>query len=308
MSEFVHGKCPSCGKALQIPADLDEFSCLYCGKRCRTEVMLTLDKTAGLQYEQERDFLRENLTNAVVNYPDIYRKITKKEFFRTFDAYESDHAETLEHLDICARLAPEGREECIKKICAELIELTQKSLQQDPKWEKKSRREHLLFNTRVVFAIFLTPLVRKKKLETAETFREELNRQWLEHYPAEKWTPGDYEVLANGFRKRKLCFITTATCLHEGKSDLCDELQAFRAFRDGYLAEHGGQPDIDLYYDIAPTIVTCIEHLDDADRLYEEIRQKWLAPCYTALQENRPAACRKLYTDMVTTLQKKYFQ
>ncbi len=308
MSEFVHGNCPHCGNALQIPVNLEEFSCLYCGKRCRTEVMLGLANTDGGQYAQEIEYLRERLVQAIVNYPDYHKKITKKDFFRAFETYEADNAKMLDHLDICARLDPDGKKACMEKICKTLIDDLEKHLMGDVRWAKKSQRERLLFDTRVVMAIFLTPLVRKRRLETAEDFREALHRLWLKRFPTQKWIPGDYEVLASGFRKRKLCFITTATCLHEGKSDTCDELQAFRAFRDGYLTQNGGQADIAQYYDLAPTIVTCIEHLDDSERIYAEIRQRWLEPCYTALQENRNADCRRIYTDMVSTLQAKYLQ
>ncbi len=308
MSEFIQGNCPYCGKSLQIPADLEEFSCLYCGKRCRTELLTVANAVDANSCAQEMDNIREPLFHAIVNYPDYHKKITKKDFFPAFETYEADNGQLLDRIDACARTAPDGKQACIKKLSTALIDDLEAHFKSDPKWEKKSHREQLFFNARVVFAIFLTPLARKRKLLTADIFCEALNRAWLERFPAQKWTPGDYEVLANGFKKRKLCFITTATCLHEGKSDTCDELQAFRAFRDGYLMQHGGREDIAKYYDLAPTIVTCIEHLDDSELVYAEIRQKWLDPCYTALTENRHADCRRLYTDMVSTLRNKYLQ
>ncbi len=308
MSEFVHGNCPSCGKPLQIPADLEEFACLYCGERCRTEVMLALGNVPEGHYGVERAYLKDNLPKTVINYPDYHTKLTEKKFYNAFDTYETDNAQILEHLDICARMDPEGKQACVKKVCQELLDTLETHMESDRRWEKKGKREQLLFETRVVLAIFLTPLARKLKLETAEPFCEELNRQWLERFPTHKWIPGDYEVLANGFKRSKLCFITTATCTHEGKQDDCAELTAFRAFRDGWLMQHGGSQDISRYYEIAPTIVTCIEHCDDTQSRYTEIRQTWLEPCYTALQEGRNEDCRTIYTDMVKTLQKRYLQ
>lgn len=306
MSEFVYGNCPNCGKPLQIPADLEEFACLYCAERCRTEVMLALGNVPEGHYGVEREYLKENLPKTVINYPDYHAKITKKEFYNAFDIYEVENSEILEHLDICARMDPEGKKACMQKVCQDLLDALEAHLKADSRWEKKNKREQLLFETRVILAIFLTPLVRKLKLETAELFRQELNRQWLERWPTHKWIPGDYEVLAGGFKRRKLCFITTATCAFEGKPDDCAELTAFRAFRDGWLMQNGGSRDISLYYEIAPTIVTCIDYCDDAPVRYEQIRQKWLEPCYTALQEGRNDDCRTIYTDMVKTLQKRY--
>ena len=33
MEEMTTGLCPNCGHALQIPAELESFSCMYCGER-----------------------------------------------------------------------------------------------------------------------------------------------------------------------------------------------------------------------------------------------------------------------------------
>ena len=34
------GYCPGCGNALEIPEGLEEFSCLYCGRRLTLEQLL----------------------------------------------------------------------------------------------------------------------------------------------------------------------------------------------------------------------------------------------------------------------------
>ena len=39
MADMIRGVCPQCGKKLEIPAELEEFSCLYCGARMRTEAL-----------------------------------------------------------------------------------------------------------------------------------------------------------------------------------------------------------------------------------------------------------------------------
>ena len=35
--EFRSGKCPQCGHALKVPAELTKFSCMYCGTRLTME-------------------------------------------------------------------------------------------------------------------------------------------------------------------------------------------------------------------------------------------------------------------------------
>lgn len=307
MAEYIKAVCPHCGKELQIPSDLEEFSCLYCGDRVRTEVMLELQDTREGRYEEERTYLKERLPQTVTHYLSYSKKITKKEFFGAFETYETENRKILEHLDVCARLDPLGVEHCMQAVCKELLDGVEMELSGNKKWSSKSKRDELLFDTRVVMAIFLTPLTKKRRLETAEPFRKELNRQWLERYPKHKWIPGDYEVLAEGFKKKKLCFITTATCRFDGKDDDCEELTMFRSFRDGWLTEHGGEADILRYYEIAPSIVTCIDHCDDASEIYGMIRRNWLEPCAEAIREGRNEDCRKIYTDMVTSLQEKYY-
>ena len=40
MAETIRIECPKCKKALEIPQELDEFSCLYCGERLRLADLL----------------------------------------------------------------------------------------------------------------------------------------------------------------------------------------------------------------------------------------------------------------------------
>ena len=39
--EFRSGKCPQCGHALKIPAELTKFSCMYCGARLTQDELVT---------------------------------------------------------------------------------------------------------------------------------------------------------------------------------------------------------------------------------------------------------------------------
>ena len=307
MAEMMKITCPHCGKELEIPAELEEFSCLYCGERIHME-KTALEPAAASSYEEEREYLRQNLCKTVTGYTSYYNKLSKREFFSCSETYEEDNKEILMHLDPCAALHPEGPEACIKEICTELLDQIVEYLKKEGIWDKKNKKENALFDIRVVLAIFLTPLVRKCGLENAEFFREELHRQWIARWPKHPWIPGDYDDLANGYKKHRLCFITTATCRYDGKPDDCEELTAFRRFRDGWLTEHDGREDIETYYEIAPAIVTMIDYCDDPEQRYGEIKRTWLQPCMTALRENRPEDCRRIYTDMVNTLQSRYLQ
>jgi DNA-directed RNA polymerase subunit RPC12/RpoP len=294
--EKIVGNCPFCGKSLEIPAELEEFSCVYCGKRSRTAVLTMEVPLADVQT------LGRELVQAVLPYGDFERKITKKDYEPTFALYERENEERLEKLDLALCNDPRGVELAAKAVSEAFVQGIKEAMEKD-----KRRGSEFLFQNKLVLALFLTPLLRKLHLRTAEPLRESIHAQWRKQWPKEVWMPGDYEDIMGGFRKRKVCFITTAVCTHEGKADDCAELQAFRGFRDGWLTEQGGEALISQYYELAPAIVAAIDYCDDAPSRYAEIRARWLEPCYRALQEGRNADCRQTYVEMVQTLQDRYF-
>lgn len=306
MAEMIKLTCPNCGKELEIPEGLEEFSCLYCGTRSNTAQLLKPKREVPEDLEARMADVQKRLPGTVTRYPDYYKKISKKDFFASFEAYESDNRSLLKELDALVTVHPDGMEACLKKVCEEFLDALEGHVMGDKRWKHKSSRSQILFEVKVVLAIFLTPLVRKMKLESAEPFRRQLHESWMARYPKEPWEPGDYDVLASGYKKTKWCYITTATCQREGKPDDCAELTAFRAFRDGWLTEHGGEALIAEYYEKAPAIVACIDLCDEPKARYEEIRQKWLAPCYEALREGRMEDCRESYISMVRELESRY--
>lgn len=302
MEQTKNVTCPHCGKAMDIPAELEAFSCLYCGERT---VLKSEIKSAG-DFEDARAKLRGKLAAPVVNYPESLKNLSRKLFFEAYDRYEGENKALFAQMDACAGLHPEGIAAGAALLATDMLDQSIAALEQEKKWKSRNGRDSLMFSSKVTMAIFLTPALRRLNLAFAEDFRRELNEQWLARYPKQEWIPGDYDVMAQGYRKKKWCFITTATCNYEGKADDCAELTAFRSFRDGWLTDHRGEALIREYYDIAPGIVACIDYCDDAPRRYDEIRRRWLNPCYRALQEERYADCREIYVDMVRTLEKQY--
>lgn len=103
------------------------------------------------------------------------------------------------------------------------------------------------------------------------------------------------------------CFVTTAVCDSFGKPDDCAELTAFRNFRDGWLvAQPDGKSLIAEYYSVAPKIVEKINRLADAAQIYENIWQKYLAPCLNFIKRGENLACKNKYVEMVRELKSRY--
>ena len=104
------------------------------------------------------------------------------------------------------------------------------------------------------------------------------------------------------------CFITTAVCQYLQKPDDCYELTVFRNFRDNWLKK---QPDgkqlICEYYQVAPTIVSCINRQPDKDNIYQTLLNNYLSPCLKFIEQREYAMCRDLYVKMVSNLKEKYY-
>ena len=103
------------------------------------------------------------------------------------------------------------------------------------------------------------------------------------------------------------CFITTAVCKCFGKPDDCYELTMFRGFRDNWLAQQpDGEALVAEYYAIAPTIVNRIDQMVSSADIYQQIWQRYLAPCLKHLEQGENEACKERYIDMVRTLKAQY--
>lgn len=103
------------------------------------------------------------------------------------------------------------------------------------------------------------------------------------------------------------CFITTATCTAMGKSDTCEELTAFRKFRDEtLLASSDGRQLVNEYYRIAPVIVARISQESDPPAFYKNLYTHYISPGYEALMQGDCRAAMQLYCQMVTSLAERY--
>lgn len=105
------------------------------------------------------------------------------------------------------------------------------------------------------------------------------------------------------------CFITTAVCETFGKPDNCQELTAFRHFRDTYMKEEKNlQSEVSKYYEIAPRICAAIDAkgVDAAKQEYARIWDEYLSKAFEALNNNDLEKTHTIYKDMVLSLEKDY--
>lgn len=140
-----------------------------------------------------------------------------------------------------------------------------------------------------------------------------LKRQ--ETYQSSKKTPdhetyqqtADYTSQTTPGSSSSDCFITTATCQFQGKPDDCEELTAFRRYRDETLIKTAtGRALVKEYYRIAPQIVERIDKDDDCGKIYQYLYDNFIRPGYQLLLDGRREEAVCLYEKGVRLLAKKY--
>lgn len=303
MDNTILLRCKSCGKELQIPAELEQFSCLYCGEKM---TMAEMVPPAEIDPADER-LVREHLIDCIAEYPEYFRRFNRVDYQPAFDSYMEGIRPVFEAMNrlVCAQLS--RREALISDYVAQFMADWESFHQKDRRWKGKASRERMLFDDKLILAWFTVPAIRELGLSVSEDFSELLQKEFVKKYPKNVFERTTLAQIKDGFKRRRLCFITTAVCEAEGKPDDCAELTAFRGFRDGWLANEPDGPALtEEYYRVAPLIVRSIDVCDDRARVYRKIRRDWLEPCYQALQKADYPACKQRYTDMVRHLQDRY--
>lgn len=306
----IRGVCPHCGEALEIPAHLKQFSCMYCGTRLSADALQPEQQKAkpvvsSTEANEAATYYKAHILQTITNHKGIERQLNKAGYAPAIDGLAEAEGKTFRQLNLAWIAGTLTMEAAVSDFLDQLDE----KWEQDASWKPGKKKDTLQDADKFTIAIFLVPMVRRLGLPCCDPFCQELHRQWMKRYPKSRWEVGDYDTIAAGFKKKflGLCFITTAVCLQDGKPDDCAELTAFRNFRDGYLRSCPDGPDlIGTYYDLAPSIVWAIERSGDADRRYAAIRETWLDPCFADLQAGRLQQCKERYTDMVYGLQKEY--
>lgn len=308
MENSIDVVCRACGKAFSVPADLESYICIYCGERTVKEEVPAPQSAAEdvpVSDETDREFVEAHLVDCIDQFDSYNKRFTKKEYEDAYYEYLAGIRPIFEAMDRYVRANADRRDELICGFVNRFLDDRVAYHQTSKLW--KLQKNSLLFASKIVIALYMTPAIREMALSVSEDFATTLHTEFVKRYPNDKYIPTTHEEIAAGFRTRKLCFITTAVCEFEGKGDDCAELTAFRGFRDGWLA---AQPDgkalTEEYYRIAPAIVSMIDFCDDRETVYGQLRDRYLQPCFDAIGRQDYADCKQRYVRMVRELQSRY--
>ncbi len=313
MSEMKTGICPKCKKELSVPADLAEFSCVYCGERILRADWEAAEKAALEKrnasflplssLESDLKAFAVNLTKCAYEHRKLAEDFGKKhDYDKRFDEYSTQCLGVMNDMQrLVNSLSPEDQKNAFHFIATAFMDEMQRV------WEEGRAKGRTREMDRMTIVIFLIPLIRLQGYDWCDNLCLAIRDEWVKRYPKELFHLAAYEDIAGGFRRR-LCFITTAVCENSGKADNCYELTAFRRFRDEELSKTAeGRALIEEYYRVAPAIVSCMKYCDDADLRCREVEEKYLTPCLHHIERGEHEACRDLYVKMVRDLESRYF-
>jgi hypothetical protein len=195
----------------------------------------------------------------------------------------------------------------VKELATAIYEATLQLLKEKAK-KHKEPKSTLIDQLRYFQTVYLVPMLLHLDYEISDPVADLVIIAWLQAYPGYPYKKSDFEHISMGFKRKGLCFITSAVCETMDKADDCYELTAFRNFRDSYMLENVARKAmVEEYYQVAPVIVTAINANPDAEARYQEIWARYLQPCLQAIEEKRLEDCAKQYSKMVSELKKQYY-
>ncbi len=333
-----NGKCPKCGGELSIPEELAKFSCMYCGAvLTQEELVIVREKTEKNPLEDvlqklyesgdekaedlidqmlELDsynakaneiYARLHFNDIIFEHLGVMEHFSRSEYAACFGSYKRQCHPVLETVDRYAMTSKDRGEELMHELSAALVKAIDEAVAADPSLRSRNARAMKLDQYKMILAVYAVPMVQEQKLSVGGRLADILVEEWVSAHPKSRIAKGNYEDMVVGFKKGKMCFITTAVCESFKKPDDCYELTSFRSFRDTHmLRTKAGRALVEEYYEIAPAIVTCINLGEDRAEVYEDIWREWLSPCLADIEAGRMEDCSRRYRDMVESLKGRY--
>lgn len=283
--------CPHCGRELSIPEDAGNIVCMFCAQPIDAQAILAPPAAPedAPEFRDLEPLLPDELFSSRLNSDNFIIDKYPEEYER----YLAQFRPALDAFRLNARSDPGAAEQFADL----LFRRFQNALQNS----KRKRMDS--FPVRLTITALTIPCI--LSLENADAGRavDCFLERWNAAFPKEHLGKATYEQVFGGFR-HKFCYITTAVCNSLGKGDDCAELNAFRSFRDGWLAQVPDGPEkITEYYLFAPMIVRAIDASGHADAEYRHIWEECLSPLLACIREGRQEACAEGYEKMVRSLE-----
>ena len=245
----------------------------------------------------------ENLKEGLIGlYKSTYRQRLNKGRYRS--EIESIKGKNQQLLNELREALDDVAHDNFEKIAQMIPEYVTDCLSEYP---SKRKRELHQVDHNMNMVCFYIPIIHSIDSDLAERMVEIWNEKVTRNYLyGNKIGMSTIDGIDGGF-KRGFCYITTAVCETLGKEDDCVELGILREYRDQYLLSTPcGEQIVESYYNIAPTIVNRINKEKHPKEIYKEILNAYISPCLALIEQGKNEECKKLYSTMMVTLEKKY--
>ncbi len=197
-NEMITLKCTSCGREIQVPAELAEFSCLYCGAKLRMADFAVPAQSAD---EADRAFAEAHILDCIRDFPDAYKQFNRKKYDTTFAANRECLAPAFEAMDrwICAQ--PARREELLERFVGSFLSQWEDYHQGHKRARSRRARLRLEFESKLTLAWYSVPAIRSLGLSVSEDFPVLLRDRFNARYPDNRFEVASYQDVASGFRR-----------------------------------------------------------------------------------------------------------
>ena len=180
-----------------VPAELTEFSCVYCGAKQRA---LEHGTSAVPADEADRAYVEEHLLDCIRDFPNYYKQFTRKKYEAGYAAHRDAIRDTYEAMDryVCAQ--PARRAELLEAFADSFVDQWE-AIQSAGSRGKRKRQE---FADKLTLAWFTVPAIRGYGLSISEDYPVLLRDRFNARYPENIFEIGSYEEIRGGFRRRGL--------------------------------------------------------------------------------------------------------
>ncbi|MFI3212095.1 MAG: CFI-box-CTERM domain-containing protein [Eubacteriales bacterium] len=293
--EYTEIKCQFCGEKMQAPKGREEIICMFCGKK----ITVVQENLSGKTFDEY--IFSTLLPDAFHEVEEYFKTFHKDTYEEKFKSYFRNNAEFFGMIRLAIGDGESAQESVINNMIsfAESVKVNRKS-----KYDKES----VQFSLNLYMATRIMPAIIKTDGSAGLQFCNLICQKWSKAFKGADIKAATYEEVVAGFR-RKLCYVTTATCQALNLGEDCQELEVLKLYRDTYMISSSlGQDLVEKYYDIAPTIVKRINKEENPQEKYMCIWEKYLKPCLTYIEQEENEACKEKYISMVEDLYREYME
>ena len=303
---FTEGTCPKCGGRLQVPADMQQVICMYCGERFDVSRLIIAGsrEAEDIRRADAAELVERRMPKLADDHHHLMDLFTRHTYKTAFDEYKGRQKDLIDAVDYLSSQQEDPDKYISQQVSRFLVGLV-REINEEKQGKGRADAQLVMHHYVMMLTVYVVPMLVDLHMETADKMADEIIRQWKALFPKYPFKKGKFEIFNKSFRKTVLCFITSAVCRSLGRPDDCEELRTFRDFRDSYMMQTPERmQDVRHYYEIAPAIVEAIDAREDATQIYQRIWKEDLSPCFVAIKTGRYEQAHRLYREMTERLER----